>query len=162
MITSQHPVNQNDAWNGIYNSCPFRIWNEKWRSHGILKSYSEFKICLFLHIFNFGHICARADFFARAYNVVIGREGLEISLNCWQYRNPKHVKKWRFHVPYQLCTKKRARGNFWNAQNGLKHIVNLKWSHLEHFLILTWWRTRLQLLVRNWRGKNVRKKFGYD
>jgi len=42
------------------------------------------KFAFFYNIFNFGHICARADFFARAYNVVIGREGLEISLNCWQ------------------------------------------------------------------------------
>ena len=31
----------------------------------------------------------------------------------------------------------RTRGNFWNAQNGLKRVVNLKWSHLEHLKILT-------------------------
>ena len=39
------------------------------------------------------------------------------------------------------CPKTRARAyvraKFWNAQNGLKRIVNLKVSHLEHSKILT-------------------------
>ena len=60
MMTSQHPVAQNDAWNLIHNSCPFRIWNKKWGSTDILKSYGEFKNRHFLTIFSIFGIFARA------------------------------------------------------------------------------------------------------
>jgi len=144
-MTSQGPINQNDAWNRIYNSCPFRIWNKTWGSMDILKSYGEFKICLFSQFFPFlAHLRALGFWgLARAYYVIIGQEGLEISLKCWEYYwEPKTCKKTAFPHSVRATHGKtpartRTRGIFENAPNGLKRIVHLKWSNLEHFKILT-------------------------
>ena len=43
MMTSQTALRSGEAWNHIYISCPFRIWNENWGSPSILRSCGRFK-----------------------------------------------------------------------------------------------------------------------
>ena len=70
MMTSQHPVTQNDAWNRIYNSCPFRIWNKKWSSLRIIRVTANSKLAFFTIFWNLC-IFARAQIFRFSARVLL-------------------------------------------------------------------------------------------